>query len=259
MPDIGAMYLDEAFRSLRGIKRQADSAMAQLSDEQFFAVLDAESNSVAIIVKHMAGNMRSRFTDFLTSDGEKPDRNRDQEFIVAADASRSEIMATWEKYWQLVFDTVKGLSPDDLSREVTIRREPHTVLQAINRQVAHYALHTGQIIFLAKHWTGAAVEDAERPARPERCSQRRITRQSFNRSRRNHGATSFGGCTFLRQDIRHPSHGHRGRGRSASRAYRPGRIRRCSRPTEVRHDWRSGLRGAFTISVRTDSVSSSAH
>ena len=93
MPDIGVIYLDDALRSLRGIKRQADSAMEQLNDEQFFAVLDAESNSVAVIVKHMAGNMRSRFRDFLTSDGEKADRNRDQEFIVAADASRTEIMA----------------------------------------------------------------------------------------------------------------------------------------------------------------------
>lgn len=155
MPDIGAMYLDEAFRSLRGIKRQADSAMQQLGDEQFFAVLDAECNSAAILVKHMAGNMRSRFTDFLTTDGEKPDRNRDQEFIVSPDASRAEIMQTWERHWQLVLDTVKGLGPSDLGREITIRHEPHTVLQAINRQVAHYALHTGQIILLAKHLKGA--------------------------------------------------------------------------------------------------------
>jgi len=155
MSDVGAMYLDEAFRSLRGTKRQADSAMEQLSDEQFFTLLDAESNSVAIIVKHMAGNMRSRFTDFLTSDGEKPNRNRDQEFIIAPDASRAEIMATWEKCWQLVLETVQALTPADLTREVTIRCEPHSVLQAINRQVAHYALHTGQIIFLAKHLKGS--------------------------------------------------------------------------------------------------------
>lgn len=155
MPELGAIYLEDAFRSLRGIKRQADAAMQQLSDEQFFTLLDAESNSVAIIVKHMAGNMRSRFTDFLTTDGEKPDRNRDLEFIVPADASRAEIMVTWDKYWQLVLDTVKSLSADDLSREVAIRGEPHTVLQAINRQIAHYALHTGQIIFLAKHLKGS--------------------------------------------------------------------------------------------------------
>src|SRR5208337_427513 len=105
MSDFRALYIDEAFRSLRGHKRLADGAIAQLSDEQFFAVPDAESNSVAIILKHMAGNMRSRFTDFLTSDGEKPDRNRDQEFLVAAGASRAEIMEAWERYWQLVLDT----------------------------------------------------------------------------------------------------------------------------------------------------------
>ena len=153
--EIGALYIDEAFRSLRGHKRLADDAIAQLSDEQFFAVPDSESNSVAIMVKHMAGNMRSRFTDFLTSDGEKPDRNRDQEFIISADAKREEIMAAWERCWQLVFDTLNGISPEDLERTVAIRGEPHTVLQAINRQVAHYAYHVGQIVFLAKHWKGA--------------------------------------------------------------------------------------------------------
>src|SRR5215471_6246165 len=133
MPDIGAMYLDEAFRSLRGHRRLADGAIVQLSDEQFFALPDAESNSVAIIVKHMAGNMRSRFTDFLTSDGEKPDRDRDAEFIIATDASRAEILAAWEKNWQVVLDTIHSLSGDDLVRQVTIRGEPHSVLQAINR------------------------------------------------------------------------------------------------------------------------------
>jgi uncharacterized damage-inducible protein DinB len=155
MPDIGAIYLEETSRSLRGIKRHADTAMAQLSDEQFFAAPDRESNSVAIIVKHIAGNMRSRFTDFLTTDGEKPDRNRDQEFIVATGATRAEILGVWEKYWQLVLDTVQTLTPDDLTRQVTIRSEPHTVLQAVNRQLAHYSHHVGQIVFLAKHLKGA--------------------------------------------------------------------------------------------------------
>ncbi len=155
MSEIGALYIDEAFRSLRGHKRLADESIAQLSDKEFFAVPDAESNSVAIIIKHMAGNMRSRFTDFLTTDGEKPDRNRDQEFIVAANATRAEILAVWEQYWQLVFDTLNGIGPGDLERTVAIRGEPHSVLQAINRQVAHYAYHVGQIVFLAKHWKGA--------------------------------------------------------------------------------------------------------
>ncbi len=154
MSDIGAMYLEEAFRSLRGHKRLAEGAMAQLSDEQFFAVPSEESNSVAVIVKHMTGNMRSRFTDFLTSDGEKPDRHRDQEFVVEKANNRADLMRVWEQNWQLVFDTVKSLGPNNLTSTVTIRGEPHSVLQAIHRQVLHYAQHSGQILFLAKHWKG---------------------------------------------------------------------------------------------------------
>src|SRR5271167_3404523 len=155
MTDLRALYIDEVFRSLRGHKRLADGAIAQLSDEQFFATPDPESNSVAIIVKHLAGNMRSRFTDFLTSDGEKPDRNRDREFVMHDAAKREEVLRAWEQGWQLVFETLNSLHPDDLVRTVTIRGEPHSVLQAINRQVAHYAYHVGQIVFLAKHWKGA--------------------------------------------------------------------------------------------------------
>jgi Protein of unknown function (DUF1572) len=155
MPGIDHLYLDEAFRSLRGHKRLADGAMAQLTDEQFFATPDAESNSVAVIVKHMAGNMRSRFTDFLTTDGEKPGRNRDREFVVHADAKRDEVLSSWEQNWQLVFETLNSLHPEDLGRTVTIRGEPHSVIQAINRQVAHYAYHVGQIVYVAKHWRGS--------------------------------------------------------------------------------------------------------
>ncbi len=152
--DFGFRYLDEVFRGLRGHKRLADDAIAQLSDEQFFALPSPESNSVAIVVKHMAGNMRSRFTDFLTSDGEKPDRNRDREFTMHADAKREEILRAWEQQWQLVFNTINSLHPDDLDRTVTIRGQPHSVLQALNRAATHLAYHTGQIVFLAKHWKG---------------------------------------------------------------------------------------------------------
>jgi len=155
MPDIGKMYLEDAARTLSDLKRQADAAMAQLSDEQFFAILDTESNSVAMLVKHMAGNLRSRWTDFLTTDGEKPDRNRDQEFIVPAGAARSEILQGWEHGWKVMLDTLGALQPEDLAREVLIRREPHSVLRAINRSLAHLALHGGQIVLLAKHWKGA--------------------------------------------------------------------------------------------------------
>jgi len=124
--------------------------MAQLSDEQLLAVMDAESNSVAIIVKHIAGNMRSRWTDFLTTDGEKPDRNRDTEFE-APPATRAELMALWDDGWKRVFTALEPLTDADLGRTVTIRGEAHSVMQAINRQVAHYSYHVGQIIFLAKH------------------------------------------------------------------------------------------------------------
>jgi Protein of unknown function (DUF1572) len=155
MTDFRVLYVDEAFRSLRGHKRLADDAIAQLSDEQFFAAPDPESNSVAVIMKHLAGNMRSRFTDFLTTDGEKPDRHRDSEFVMQGGAKRDEVIGDWEQSWQFVFDTLNSLQPEDLERSVTIRGEPHSVLQAVNRQVAHYAYHVGQIVFLAKHWKGA--------------------------------------------------------------------------------------------------------
>ena len=113
--------------------------------------LDPESNSIAILVKHLAGNMRSRFTDLLTSDGEKPDRFRDREFEVTGATTRAEVMQRWEEGWTCVFTAIETLKPEDVMRTVTIRGEPHTVLQAINRQIAHYAAHIGQIVFLAKH------------------------------------------------------------------------------------------------------------
>jgi hypothetical protein len=149
--DSAAHYLDETHRQMRGHKRLAEGAMAQLKDEELFVTLDPESNSVAVIVKHMAGNMRSRFTDFLTTDGEKPDRYRDQEFELSPTTTRADLTKWWEEGWARVFGAIESLKPDDVMRTVTIRGEPHTVLQAINRQVAHYAYHTGQIVFLAKH------------------------------------------------------------------------------------------------------------
>jgi hypothetical protein len=150
--EIATHYLDEAKRQFRGHKRLAEGAMAQLKDEEFFIALDSGSNSIAILVKHLAGNMRSRFTDFLTSDGEKPDRNRDQEFEITSTTTRAEVMRWWEEGWGHVFAAIEALKPDDVMRTVTIRGEAHSVLQAINRQIAHYAQHTGQIVFLAKHF-----------------------------------------------------------------------------------------------------------
>ena len=151
MNDVASHYLDEAHRQMRGHKRLAEGAMAQLKDHELFLTLDPESNSIAIIVKHMAGNMRSRFTDFLTTDGEKPDRNRDQEFELGPSTTRADLTKMWEEGWTRVFTAIETLKPEDVMRKVTIRGEPHTVLQAINRQIAHYAYHTGQIVFVAKH------------------------------------------------------------------------------------------------------------
>jgi len=142
-------------RVLRGQKKLADGAIAQVSDEEFFRTIDAESNSIALIMKHMAGNMRSRWTDFLTSDGEKPDRHRDDEFLMDNSTTRPQVMAWWEDGWRRVFDAIAQLAPEDLPRVIYIRGQEHTVLQAINRQIMHYAYHAGQIVFLAKHFRGA--------------------------------------------------------------------------------------------------------
>jgi hypothetical protein len=152
--ELAAHYLDEAHRQMRGHKRLAEGAMAQLKDHELFMTLDPESNSIAVIVKHMAGNMRSRFTDFMTADGEKPDRHRDQEFEVTAATTRADLTQLWENGWARVFAAIESLKPEDVMCKVTIRGEPHTVLQAINRQIAHYAQHTGQIVFMAKHLRG---------------------------------------------------------------------------------------------------------
>jgi len=154
--DLANHYLDEALRQMRGHKRMGEGAMAQLRDEDFFVTLDRESNSVAILVKHLAGNMRSRFTDFLTTDGEKTDRFRDREFEVTSSTTRADVMKWWEEGWACVFSAIEILKPADVMRTVTIRGEPHTVLQAINRQIAHYAAHVGQIVFLSKHLRSSA-------------------------------------------------------------------------------------------------------
>lgn len=151
--NFNAVYLQEVLRGLRGYKHHADGAIAQLDEAELFLQIDPESNSVAIIMKHISGNMRSRFTDFLTSDGEKPDRYRDQEFIQDG-LTREDLLQTWEAQWKNLFATVESLKPEDLERTVKIRGEEHTVLQALNRALLHYTQHIGQIIFLAKHIRG---------------------------------------------------------------------------------------------------------
>jgi len=148
-------YLEDSIASLRAYKKLADKAIDQLKEDELFITLDEEGNSVAVIMKHMAGNMFSRWTDFLTTDGEKPDRNRDGEFVIEPKTGKQDVLAYWEKGWQRVFDTLEVLQADNLGTKVMIRGEEHTVVQAINRQLMHYANHIGQIIFLAKHFRSA--------------------------------------------------------------------------------------------------------
>ena len=156
-------YLADAIKSFRDYKKLAERAFAQISDQDFFKTIDEESNSIAVNIKHMAGNMLSRWTDFLTTDGEKPERDRDIEFVMLSGTTRDDMIAYWEKGWQCVFDAVEPLGPDDLMRTVTIRGQDHTVIQAINRQLAHYAYHTGQIVFLAKHFKSSDWQNLSVP------------------------------------------------------------------------------------------------
>lgn len=155
MTDFRAELLHSLVAVFNKQKKLGERAMAQLSDDDLFATLDTESNSIAVIVKHVRGNMLSRWTDFLTTDGEKPDRERDQEFIAPAERSRSEVMRWWEEGWRCLFDTLGALRPEDLEATVTIRGEPLTATAAILRQVDHYAQHVGQIVLIAKHHRGA--------------------------------------------------------------------------------------------------------
>jgi hypothetical protein len=148
---LGSHYLEDVVAQFRSLKKLAERALAQVTDTQLFVTLDPESNSIAVIMKHLAGNMRSRWTDFLTSDGEKPDRDRDSEFEMALGQTRRAVLEQWESGWRCLFEAVEQLFEEDLSKSVTIRGQEHSVVQAINRQLTHYACHVGQIIFLAKH------------------------------------------------------------------------------------------------------------
>jgi hypothetical protein len=152
--EVTTSYIKDATEVFRVYKRLGDRAMQQVQEDALFATLDAESNSIAIIVKHVAGNLRSRWTDFLTSDGEKPDRNRDSEFE-APPKTRAELLAMWEAGWKILFDSLAGVTDADLTRTITIRGEAHSVMQAINRGITHTSYHVGQIVFLAKHLAGS--------------------------------------------------------------------------------------------------------
>lgn len=178
---VGQAFLEDAIRQFHGQKKLVERAIAQIPDPALFSALDEHSNSIAVLIRHMSGNMISRWTDFLVSDGEKPNRNRDSEFEVAAGETRQSLLARWEIGWQRLFEAVGALSPEDLTREVRIRGEPHGVVKAINRQLTHYAYHAGQIVFLAKHHAGSAWVSLSIP---------RGESEQFNASRRGKSGTS---------------------------------------------------------------------
>lgn len=146
-----SLYLTDVADQFRKLKELGDRALAQVRDEDLFAALDPESNSLAVLIRHMAGNMLSRWTGFLNSDGEKPDRDRDSEFEETAGTTREQLLKRWEEGWRCLFQALAALHEEDLSLTVLIRAEPHSVVKAIDRQLTHYAYHVGQIVFLAKH------------------------------------------------------------------------------------------------------------
>ena len=158
-------YLDDVRLQFRKLKKLAEDALAQVKDEELNVRLDAESNSLAVIMKHMAGNLRSRFTDFLTTDGEKPDRNRDGEFEIDGNPGRAATFGDWESGWTRLFETLNALTPADLLKDVHVRGERLSVIQALDRQMTHHAYHVGQIVFLAKHLRSADWKNLSMPRR----------------------------------------------------------------------------------------------
>lgn len=148
------LFLKDVVDQFRNLKRNADGAISQITDAQLFSQIDDESNSIAIIMKHVAGSLRSRWTDFLTSDGEKANRKRDSEFVIEEGESKNSLLEKWEAGWRCVFGALESLTPDDLDRTISIRGEPYSVVKAIHRSLTHIAYHVGQIVYLAKHLAG---------------------------------------------------------------------------------------------------------
>ena len=162
----GSAYLRDVTEQLHNYKRMGEKAISQVYDSGLNRTIGPETNSIAIIVKHLHGNMRSRWTMFLTTDGEKPDRDRDSEFELPDEMTRKQLFELWEAGWTAVFDALKQVRSDDLGRTVTIRGQPHSVLQAINRQMMHYSYHVGQLVLLARHFAGANWQTLSIPKRP---------------------------------------------------------------------------------------------
>ncbi len=175
MTDHRSAYLADILRTFTNYRKLGEGALAQVSDEDLHALVDPDANSIAVIVKHLAGNLRSRFTDFLTTDGEKPDRDRDGEFEMGDAASRDEVLRVWESGWSIVLGTLAALTPEDLDRTITIRHEPFLVVEAVNRSATHTAYHVGQIVFLAKHFAGRNWKSLSIP----KGASRRITQGTF--------------------------------------------------------------------------------
>uniref|UniRef100_UPI00403F13B2 DUF1572 family protein n=1 Tax=Paenibacillus sp. FSL W8-1187 TaxID=2975339 RepID=UPI00403F13B2 len=172
--ELGARMLEDARNVFRSQKKLGDRTLAQAGEEALFAVPAPESNSIAVIVRHLSGNMKSRWTDFLTTDGEKPWRDRDGEFELPPETTAAEVIRWWEDGWRIVFETLDGLRPEDLMRTVTIRSEPHLVLQTIQRQLSHYGYHVGQIVQLAKASRAASWQSLSIPRNESRAFNRRL-------------------------------------------------------------------------------------
>jgi hypothetical protein len=170
-----SLYLTDVVDQFHQLKSLGDRALAQVRDEGLFAALDPESNSLAVLIQHMAGNLRSRWTDFLRSDGEKPDRDRDSEFEVSGETTRAQLLDRWEEGWRCLFQALAALHEEDLALTVLIRAEPHSVVKAINRQLTHYAYHVGQIVFLSKHLASAGWRNLSVP----RGGTRRFNEEKF--------------------------------------------------------------------------------
>ena len=180
--NIGTAYLNDALRNFRSYKKLAEEALAQINDADIFRLIDPDANSIAMLIKHMAGNMRSRWTDFLTTDGEKPDRHRDREFEIDPNTTRAEVMEWWEGGWQCVFQAITPLKSQDLERKVFIAGREHSVLQAISRQLLHYAGHVNQIVLLAKHFRGAEWKSLSIPKGQSETYARQFEQQHAARS-----------------------------------------------------------------------------
>ena len=160
---LGVAYLSDVRQRFAGLKRSAERAAAQVDDASYFQALEEDGNSIALLMKHMGGSLESSFTNFLTTDGEKPTRNRDAEFELEAGDTRETILAKWERGWSALSGTLDALRPGDLLRTVHIRGEPHSVLQALSRHVVHQSTHAGQIVVLARHHAGAKWETLSIP------------------------------------------------------------------------------------------------